>query len=203
MTLTAFLAYCAIMCLAAAMPGPAMFAVISNGVTRGFAMAFLVGIGIAAADAVLVTMALLGLVALVQAFEWIFLMLKYAGAAYLVYLGIRMIRAKTTSEPGHTRAERARGKALFLGASIGLGNPKAILFHASVMPLLLNLSTLTMVDGLYVIGTVFAANAVIMGGYAGLAGVASRWFKTEKRMRWMNRIAGGAMVGTGALIVSR
>ncbi|WP_275451166.1 LysE family translocator [Mesorhizobium loti] len=63
MTPTAFLAYCAAVTLAAATPGPAMFTVITNGVSRGFRRAFMAGVGVAAGDAVLVTLALLGLVA--------------------------------------------------------------------------------------------------------------------------------------------
>lgn len=67
MTLMAFLAYCLAITLAAATPGrPAMFTVITNGVARGFLRAFVAGMGIAAGDAVLVTLALLGLVALAQ-----------------------------------------------------------------------------------------------------------------------------------------
>ncbi|WP_245520456.1 LysE family transporter, partial [Mesorhizobium sp. M4B.F.Ca.ET.200.01.1.1] len=73
--------------------GPSMFAVITNGVSRGFIRAFIAGVGIAAGDAVLVILALLGLVALAQTFEWVFLALKYAGAAYLVFLGIKMWRS--------------------------------------------------------------------------------------------------------------
>ncbi|MES0110914.1 LysE family transporter [Mesorhizobium sp. LSHC432A00] len=76
MTLTAFLAYCLAITLAAATPGPAMFTVITNGVARGFLRAFVAGMGIAAGDAVLVTLALLGLVALAQTFEWVFLLLN-------------------------------------------------------------------------------------------------------------------------------
>ncbi|WP_343302638.1 LysE family translocator [Mesorhizobium retamae] len=93
MTLADFLAYSTAVVLAAMTPGPAMFAVITNGVSRGFARAFTAGLGVAAGDAVLVTMALLGLVTLVQTFEWIFLVLKYAGAAYLIYLGVKMWRS--------------------------------------------------------------------------------------------------------------
>ncbi|MBZ9975361.1 LysE family translocator [Mesorhizobium sp. BR-1-1-10] len=107
MTPTAFLAYCAAVTLAAATPGRAMFAVITNGVSRGFLRAFMAGLGVAAGDAVLVTLALLGLVALAQTFEWIFLLLKYAGAAYLIFLGVRMWRASVaqSNEP-RTAPER-------------------------------------------------------------------------------------------------
>ncbi|PBB21676.1 lysine transporter LysE [Mesorhizobium sp. WSM4313] len=203
MTMTAFLAYCVAISLAAATPGPAMFAVITNGLSRGFSRAFIAGMGVAAGDAVLVTLALLGLVALAQTFEWIFLLLKYAGAAYLVFLGIRMWRA-AAQKPDDSRQTQARlSRSFFLGASIALGNPKAILFHASIMPLILNLDTMTFADGLLVVLVVVSVNIVTMGLYAAMAGRAAGWFKTPKRMRLMNRLAGGAMIGTGALIAAR
>jgi threonine/homoserine/homoserine lactone efflux protein len=203
MTPTAFLAYCAAVTLAAATPGPAMFAVITNGVSRGFLRAFMAGVGVAAGDAVLVTLALLGLVALAQTFEWMFLLLKYAGAAYLIFLGIRMWRASVTQSNDPRTAEAKLSRSFFLGASIALGNPKAILFHASIMPLILDLDTLTFVDGMLVVATVISVNIVTMGVYAALAGRASGWFRTPKRMRLMNRFAGSAMIGTGALIAAR
>ncbi|CDX18037.1 conserved membrane hypothetical protein [Mesorhizobium sp. ORS 3324] len=203
MTFTAFLAYCAAITLAAATPGPAMFTVITNGVSRGFARAFMAGVGIAAGDAVLVTLALLGLVALAQTFEWIFLALKYAGAAYLVFLGIRMWRSAAAHEGGAHTAQAGLSRSFFLGASIALGNPKAILFHASIMPLILDLKAMTFADGLLVVMVVIGVNIATMGIYAALAGRASGWFRTPGRMRLMNRFAGGAMIGTGALIVAR
>ncbi len=203
MTLTAFLAYCAAITLAAATPGPAMFAVITNGVSRGFVRAFMAGIGVAAGDAVLVTLALLGLVALAQTFEWVFHLLKYAGAAYLVFLGVRMWRAAASQSAKSQTSQAKLSRSFFLGASIALGNPKAILFHASIMPLILNLNTLTFADGLLVVAVVISVNILTMGLYAGLAGRASGWFKTPRRMRLMNRFAGSAMIGTGALIAAR
>lgn len=203
MTVTAFLAYCAAITLAAATPGPSMFAVISNGLTRGFLVAFFIGVGIAAADAILVMAAMLGLVALVQTFGWLFTVLKYAGAAYLLYLGYKMFRARPATAEGVSQSEKGLRKAFLLGASIGLGNPKAILFHASIMPLILDLKSLTLLDGVAVIGVVVGVNIVVMGFYAWLSGTASRLFKTEQRMRWINRISGGALVGAAALIASR
>lgn len=203
MTLTAFLAYCAAITLAAATPGPAVFAVITNGVSRGFVRAFMAGVGIAAGDAVLVILALLGLVALAQTFEWVFLALKYAGAAYLVFLGIRMWRSAAAHADAAQASQTRLSRSFLLGASIALGNPKAILFHASIMPLILDLDTMTFADGLLVIAVVISVNIVTMGVYAALAGRASGWFRTPRRMRLMNRFAGGAMIGTGALIVAR
>ena len=203
MTLTAFFAYSTAVVLAAMTPGPAMFAVITNGVSRGFARAFTAGLGVAAGDAVLVTLALLGLVTLVQTFEWIFLVLKYAGAAYLIYLGIRMWRSATARAEDGGKGESRFVRSFVLGASIALGNPKAILFHASIMPLILDLHAMTFADGLVVVAVVVSANILTMGFYAALSGRASYWFRVPVRMRLMNRVAGGAMIGTGAFIAAR
>ncbi|QPC92860.1 LysE family translocator [Mesorhizobium sp. INR15] len=203
MTLTAFLAYCIAVTLAAATPGPAMFTVITNGVSHGFVRAFIAGVGVAAGDAVLVTLALLGLVALAQTFEWVFLLLKYAGAAYLIFLGVKMWRAAATQSSESQAPHGRLSRSFFLGASIALGNPKAILFHASIMPLILNLNTMTFADGLLVVAVVISVNILTMGFYAALAGRASGWFRTPRRMRLMNRFAGSAMIGTGALIAAR
>ncbi|MFD9897190.1 LysE family translocator [Mesorhizobium sp. NPDC059025] len=203
MTLTAFFAYSTAVVLAAMTPGPAMFAVITNGVSRGFARAFTAGLGVAAGDAVLVTLALLGLVTLVQTFEWIFLVLKYAGAAYLIYLGFKMWRSAAARAEEGGKGESRFVRSFVLGASIALGNPKAILFHASIMPLILDLHAMTFADGLVVVAVVVSANILTMGFYAALSGRASYWFRVPARMRMMNRVAGGAMIGTGAFIAAR
>jgi threonine/homoserine/homoserine lactone efflux protein len=202
MTIAAFVAYCAAITLAAATPGPAMFPAISTGIARGFAPGFLVGLGVALADAILVVLALAGLVTLVQTFEWIFLLLKYAGAAYLVWLGVKMLRS-SPSGPGQGALRDRTVRPFLLGVSIGLGNPKAILFHASIMPLILDLGALTLADCVAVVMVVIGVNIVVMGFYAGLSTAAARFFRTEPRMRMVNRVAGGAMIGAGALIASR
>lgn len=203
MTPASFLAYSAAVSVAVAVPGPAMFAVISTGISRGVIAGFLVGVGIGIADAVLVALALAGLVALVQAFDWFFVVLKFAGAAYLVWLGIRMWRARPAVAARQEEARDGRLGRFLLGMSIGLSNPKAILFHASIMPLILDLNALTWIDGLVMMGVVISANSIIMGVYAALSGSASRWFRTERGMRLMNRFAGVALIGTGALIATR
>lgn len=203
MTPASFLAYSAAVSVAVAAPGPAMFAVISTGISRGFVAGFLVGVGVGIADAVLVALALAGLVALVQAFDWLFVVLKFAGAAYLIWLGVKMWRAPLARAPSPRDMREGRLRRILLGMSIGLGNPKAILFHASIMPLILDLNALTWVDGVIMMGVVISANSIIMGVYAALSGTASHWFRSERAMRVMNRFAGAALIGTGALIATR
>lgn len=202
MSNAALLAYAAALLLAVMTPGPAMFAVISTGLARGGGPAVATGAGIALADVVLATLALLGLAALAESAGWIFAFVKYAGAAYLIWLGIRMWRAVPRLE-NYPAARSGRGRAFALGLSIGLGNPKAILFHASLMPLLLDLADLTLSAAAAILAIVLATNLLVMSGYGVAAGSAQRWFRTPRRLRWMNRLGGGAMIGTGAAIATR
>jgi threonine/homoserine/homoserine lactone efflux protein len=203
MTLFSLLAYAGAVFAAAASPGPSMLAVITTGVSRGAAPAIALGIGIGLGDLVLVGLALMGLAAVAHTVEWIFLVLKYAGAAYLIWLGFKMWRSSPQPLDGAERSQSKPARSVALGAAVGLGNPKAILFHASIMPLILDVKALTVLDGLVVLGVVFCINVGIMTFYSLAAGRSARWFNTSGRMRWMNRVAGSAMIGTGALIASR
>ncbi|MFC5394176.1 LysE family translocator [Bosea vestrisii] len=203
MTVTTLLAYSATLLLAVATPGPAMFGVISTGLARGTRAAIAVGLGVALGDIVLVGVALLGLSVLASAFGWVFMTIKYVGAAYLVLIGVRMWRAAPDAITTVSAQARPLRRSTELGAAMALGNPKAILFHASLMPLLLDLASLTLADVAVVLSIVFTINMTTMGAYAALSGRASGWFRTPGRQRWINRVAGGALVSTGAVIAVR
>ncbi|MGI8931957.1 MAG: LysE family translocator [Sphingomicrobium sp.] len=202
MTTVSLLAYAAALLLAAVTPGPAMFAVISTGLSRAARQAIAAGAGVALGDLLLAALALLGLAAIAESYGWLFGLIKFAGAAYLIWLGIRMWRAPVRIEAEPAGGERG-SRTLVLGTAIALGNPKAILFHASLMPLILDLRSLTWNGAVIILALVVAINLAVMSGYGILAGRAQRLFRTPRRLRWMNRIGGGAMIGTGAVMASR
>jgi len=202
MTTTAMIAYAAALLVDVATPGPAMFGVISTGLTRGASAAVAVGFGIALGDILLVSVALLGLMAIAATFGWMFAIVKYVGAAYLIGIGIKMWQSKPELTDGRQTQSRRRLWSIGLGATMALGNPMGILFHASLMPLLLDLGSLTILDAGVVLGIVFTVNTVTMGFYGLLSGRASSWFRTPSRVRWMNRFAGSAMIGAGAVVAS-
>ncbi|MCB8823537.1 LysE family translocator [Microvirga rosea] len=203
MTTTAMIAYAAALLVDVAAPGPAMFGVISTGLARGTSAAITVGLGLALGDILLVSAVLLGLVAIAATFEWVFSIVKYAGAAYLIWIGIKMWRSKPERADS---VQAGSGRPLWnigLGATMALGNPTGILFHVSLMPLLVDLGALTILDAGIILGIVFMVNALTMGVYGLLSGRVSSWFQPHGRVRWVNRIAGSAMVGIGAVIASR
>lgn len=148
-------------------------------------------------------MTLLGLAAIAMAFGWVFIVVKFAGAGYLIWLGVKMWRAAPQLAADAPASAGGAQTSFSLGLAIGLGNPKAILFHASLMPLILDMGSLNPVDSMIIAATVFSTNVVVMTIYSALAGGASHWLKTPSRMKIVNRIAGATMIGTGAAIAAR
>ena len=197
MSAASLLAYAAAVVIAVATPGPAMMALIARGLARGSRAALRMALGIAVGDVMLGTLALLGLAALMALYSWLFVVLKYAAALYLVWLGARMWR-----EPPALRSmsEPTGGRDMVAGLLVALSNPKAILFHASLMPLLIDLKHIDWPTGLLVLSIIFIGNLSVMSGYA-LATVAGAR-RLRSRSKWLERVAGGLMIGTGSLIAT-
>lgn len=201
MTTASLLAYAAALTIAAATPGPSMLAVIGRGLSGGSRPALSMAGGVAVADLMLGTLALLGLAALLASFSWLFAVVKYAGAAYLVWLGIRMWRAPIDlyADDGATGGRRE----FLLGMAIAFSNPKAILFHASLMPLIIDLRLLDMRGAVAILAIIWTVNVAVMSAYALLSGRGSAWFRTPSRVRLLNRVGGGSMVGAAAIVAAR
>lgn len=200
MNALSLLSYAFALFVAVSTPGPAMLAVISRGLSRGVRPAFITGLGVALADVALGLLALLGLAALMATVTWLLVVIKYAGAAYLIFLGIRMWRNAIVSS--ETSGRNNSGNFL-LGTSIALSNPKAILFHASLMPIIVDLRELNLTGGAMIIAIIFGTNLLVMSGYAVLASRGADYFRTPARVRLLGRTAGGTMVSAGAIVALR
>jgi threonine/homoserine/homoserine lactone efflux protein len=200
MSTASLFAYALALLLAIATPGPAMIAVISRGIAQGSRPALLMAVGVAVADVILGALALFGLAALMTMFSWLSIVVKYAGAAYLIWLGIRMWRAP----PAASNETAATGRRdLLLGMTIALSNPRAILFHASLMPLIIDLRLLSWWSAGAILAIILLANLLVMSGYALVAGAGGRRFRSSVHLKWMSWLAGGSMIGAGSLIAAR
>jgi threonine/homoserine/homoserine lactone efflux protein len=198
MTTALLLAYSLAILLAVSTPGPSGLSVASAGVTRGTAAASQVALGVALADIALVTIAMAGLAAIVQTHEQLLIAIKFAGAGYLAWSGYRLWRA--AREPRSEQTQSSHAASLLMGFSVAIGNPKAILFHASLMPTFFELTSLTLMQGSLVIAIVFCANILGMGGYV----LAGRYLQSRVSGRGgaaMNRVSALAMMGAGAAVL--
>ena len=160
--------------------------------------------GLIVGDIIYISAAIGGLAALATTFGEVFIVVRWLGAAYLVYLAIRLWRSKP--EPVLAEASRPRGSNLqvFLaGLSITLGNPKVMVFYLALLPALIDLRTVGTAEYLAMIGIVAVVLTLVMSTYAALAGRARTFLATPGRRKVLDRIAGSVMAGAAAAIIAR
>ncbi|WP_243369374.1 LysE family translocator [Microvirga solisilvae] len=190
--------------IAAASPGPGIAAIVARVLGRGPKGAIPFSIGIAFGDVVWLTFAVLGLAALAQTFHGVFLVVKYAGAAYLLYIAYKLWT--TPVEARDVAAEEKTEhplKLLLGGLALTLGNPKTIVFYLALLPTFLDLTKITMLGYLELAVATLAVLAVVFGGYIVLAARARRLFTSPKAIRILNRTTGTVMAGAAAAVAAR
>lgn len=181
-------------------PGPVVLLVMSYALTQGRRSALAVVAGTTLGDASCMAAAMLGLGALLRASAGAFLVLKLLGAAYLVFLGVRMWRAPAAA------AADAGGRAgrpawrMFLHAYLTtVLNPKAILFFVVFMPQFMDpRAPLLPQLGIFA-ATIVLLGAAVDGSYSVFAGSLRRFTRRPRAQRAVNRVAGGVLVGEGVL----
>ena len=202
MTLTSLALFAAVYFSAVATPGPGVAALVARVLGHGLGGAGAFIAGYAAGDIVWLVAAGTGLSMLARAFAGLFLGLKYAGAAYLLYVAWKM--ATTPIAVGEKAPAASRGWRAFLGSlSLTLGNPKVMIFFLSIMPLVVEVRTLTPLA----IGELAALCAVVisctLAAYALAANRARALFRSARAMRFARRSAGGAMAGVAIAVATR
>ncbi len=187
-------------------PGPNFIATLHTSVSRSRGAGLLVAAGIGLGTTVWATAALLGLAVLFQTVGWIYAAAKYIGAAYLIYLGIRLLVAAELPAGGSAAAKRRAGgglRAFRLGVFTDLSNPKAAAFFTSLFAVTVPPAAPLWFDVLIVLCTV----GIAWGWYSCVA-VAMATPRAaslyQRARRWVTRVAGVLFVGFGVrLAVSR
>ena len=201
MTLTGFLTYSAALALAVAVPGPGIVALVARGLGSGFRATFPMALGIALGDLIYLTGAVLGLAYVAQAFGAVFLALKYAGAAYLLYLAVRFWTG--SAGLGAIKAERAEGgMASFLsGLTLTLGNPKVMVFYLALLPALVDLAQVTLADYLVLTGLTLSILLGILLPYLALASRTRALLEKPEALKRLGRVA-SLFLGGAALAIA-
>jgi threonine/homoserine/homoserine lactone efflux protein len=203
--LGAILPYALALFVAAASPGPNVAAIVSSGIARGFPPAAALALGVVVGDVFWVMLVVAGLSLLAQQLGPVFLAVKIVGGLYLAWLGWKLWRAPVEAPslvPAPAGA-RSLSRQFLLGFGLTLANPKAILFHAGVMPTLLDLERATLPDALVLAVVVTVTVGTVHLSYARMASKARLFLGDPRRLRVVNRFAGTVMIGTGALVLLR
>ena len=190
-----------VLCL---VPGPAVLFTLSNALKAGTRKTIASIIGILAANTVYFALSATGVGALLLSSK-LFLAVKWLGAAYLIYLGLRSFfgsaDALTSTEAGFI--ERKSHHLLFDGFTLQMSNPKAIVFFAALLPQFLNPHAIVVPQVAILAATSGVIEFTILLGYAIAAGRASELARQPRYAKWTNRVAGSLLIGAGAGLATR
>ncbi len=180
-------------------PGPTILLVISYSLTQGRRIAVAMALGVALGDLIAMSASLLGLGALVLASAELFTVLKWIGAAYLVWMGIKLLRSAPQPD-AIAPPEPKRARAVFRHAALVTAlNPKSITFFIAFVPQFIHADRPLAPQFAILIVTFVGLGAANALGYALLADRLRLRIRRPAVLRWMNRAGGGALIGMGAM----
>ena len=154
-------------------------------------------------DVVYLSAAVLGLAYIASSFGTVFMVIKYAGVAYLLWMAVSFWRQGVTAEKVAAQTAGDAFSSFFAGFMVTLGNPKVIVFYLALLPTFLDLSTVTPVDFAVLIVLTFAILVAVLIPYIGLAGRARHMLQSPRALKVMNRIAASFLAGAAAAIAVR
>ena len=178
------------------MPGPIVTLVIANSLAYGTRTGVQTAIGASTGNALLAAGGALGLVAIMGYLGDFFDVIRWIGAAYLIYLGIRAWRAKPMTLDD-TQPMRSRNAVMGQGFLVAITNPKTLIFYAAFFPQFVDPAQ-TAGPQLALLSATFVIIATILDTlYAVLAGKLRKRLQDPSRARTANRITGALLIGTG------
>ena len=181
-------------------PGPAVLYIIARSVEQGRLAGFISDLGIHAATLVHVAAAALGLSALLASSALAFSIVKWAGAAYLVWLGLKKIFGGGNGLDGEITVTRHGYAKLFRdGFIVNLLNPKTALFFFAFLPQFVDVERGHIAMQITILGLLFAALGFVTDGcYALVAGTAGNWLKQSRGyLRFERYVSGTLFIGLG------
>jgi len=203
MTLFSLLALAGTLLFLAAIPGPGVFATVARALSSGFGHASVLILGIVTGDLVFLLMAVFGLAVLAETMGSFFTVVKFVGAAYLMWLGVKLWRTQPTAVEVDGVEENSWLSNYFSGLVITLSNPKVIIFYLGMLPTFVNLTSLSALDVFLVATVISVVLGVVLLAYAFLASKARAAFQDPVAEKRFNRVGGGIMVATGTVLASK
>ena len=184
-------------------PGPGAIAAMSAGLNYGFRRGYFMVFGLILGICTLVGIVVAGLGAIIAASNTAFTVLKFLGAAYLVWIGISQWRASDKPLVAASDAPvLTRRQLVMRGWAINATNPKGTVFMAAVVPNFIDLSHPLIPQYLVIMASLCFTDLVVMAGYVALASRVLRALNQPHHVRVMNRCFGGLFVVAGTLLAT-
>lgn len=197
--LSTLTAYIAVVLGFVFIPGPATLLTVARATSSGTKVGIATGAGIAAGDVFHTVMAMVGISAIIATSAALFSIVKYIGAAYLVYLGIRAIIEKTPANPAAGALAISAGKAFRQAILTEVLNPKTALFFLAFLPQFVRPENGSVMLQLTILGVIFVMlgllSTVVFAVSAGRLGTFLR--RNPRVLKWQGKIVGGIYCALG------
>ena len=196
-----WLAYMAACWIISISPGAGAIASMSSGLNYGFRHGYWNALGLQLALLVQIAIVAAGAGVLFATTPWAFLLVKWFGVAYLLYLAYLQWTAPIQSiEIKKEKATKSRAKLVLNGFLVNMSNPKAIVFLLAVLPQFLDLSKPQLIQYVVMAVTMISIDLIVMAGYTGLAAKVLRLLKSPKQQKILNRTFAVLFAGAASLL---
>lgn len=184
-------------------PGPGVFAILARSMIHGSRSCFMLSLGMSVSDIVYLIFACLGLAAVAENWSGLFTAIRFAGAAYLLYLGWTLFTTPIAEQADHNKKQDSHLLNFTQGFLISVSNPKVILFYIAFLPTFMDLGSLSL--GGIALASVLTLFALMIGlmGIACTSQWAGKQLRTPSSARRLNQIAGSIMISAGVYHASR
>jgi len=200
MTIETYLTYLLATIVVLIIPGPTIMLVVSCSITQGKRAALPLALGVGLGDLVAMAASMAGLGALMATSATLFTVLKWVGALYLIYLGIKTWRAQPELGEAMARMQPASSRTnCFRAFAVTATNPKSIAFFCAFVPQFISPASAALPQ-ICTLGVTFVTLAVVNAVlYALLAARARQAVANSKTMKMVNRVGGTALIGAGVV----
>ena len=205
MTFETWLAYAVAYTVISLIPGPSVFMVLGQSLSRGFVAALYCILGDLLGGIVIMTASFVGLGVILTTSSEAYLILKWAGVAYMAWLGgSQIITARRLEEVDLTNAASTtpRSASLRAGFLTGVLNPKAILFYVAFLAQFMDSTQPIIPQFLILMATSMTVVFFVLGGYAVLAAQARRTMQSLRARKRMGYAGGSFLLGGSALMAT-
>ncbi|OEU48544.1 MAG: threonine transporter [Desulfobulbaceae bacterium S3730MH12] len=183
-------------------PGPGVFALLARSLASGVKPCISMALGMAVSDVIYLILACFGLAVIAEQWAGLFMIIRFAGAFYLLYLGWKMWNAspEVSLQNGVSDITTTTAKGLLQGFLISASNPKVIFFYIAFLPTIMDLNSLTTSDialasGITLLGIMLGLMTIVI-----CASSARRFFTSTKAVQSLNKTSGGIMIGAGSYL---
>ena len=198
--------YLTLVLVATATPGPAVLFIVTNATLHGWKKSIFSALGNILGLFCLGIIAVTGLGTILSTSVFVFNVIKYAGAAYLIYLGLKLFFQKQPAidhfTDGLVASNKSAWKIFVQALGVALSNPKAIVFLTALFPQFININAPLIPQFSVLILILMAFSFIFLMFYALVAHQAKIWFAKPGRVRLFSRTSGSVFIGFGVLLAT-